>query len=134
MKKPFLFVALLGFVAMFFSCAAVNEKTLKESGAKFLNQQDLIEFFKVERIGDLRDRQGRTAEIHYFPNGTRKLKYKGGGDEGPYRIEKNGQFCSKWKKLRDGAEKCYRMYRTGENKIVAVNIDGSFNTEVVFKK
>ncbi|KKL50043.1 hypothetical protein LCGC14_2309430, partial [marine sediment metagenome] len=110
MKKVFLFVALLGFIAMFISCAAVNEKTLKESGAKLLNQQDLIEFFKVERVGSVKNKQGRSAEVYYFPDGTHTLKWPGGGDEGKYRLE-NGQFCSKWRDIRGGKEKCFRLYR-----------------------
>ena len=134
MKKTFLFITLLVFVLMLISCA-MNEAKLKESGAKLLSQQDLIEFFKVERIGTGKNKQGKSGKIHYFPDGTQKLKYSGGGDEGKYRVE-NGQFCSKWKEIRGGSEQCYRIYRTGENKIMFVNLDGSVDggSAMTFKK
>ena len=131
MKKIFLFVALLGFITMFISCAVVNEKTLKESGAKLFNQQDLMEFFKVERVATGMTSRG-PFKIYYFPDRTQKLEHGGGGDKGKYRIE-NGQHCSIWKELRNGAEECNRLYRTGENKVVFVNLDGTFRGEMIFK-
>lgn len=134
MKKCFYLSLYLGLVLIFVSCAAVNEKTLKESGAKLLNQQDLMEFFKVERVGTGRTIQG-PFKIYYFPDRTQILEHRGGGDQGKYRIGKwEGMFCSKWMKIRSGAEKCNRLYRTGENKIVYVNQNGSFDTEMTFKK
>ena len=83
MKKTFLFITLLVFVLMLISCA-MNEAKLKESGAKLLSQQDLIEFFKVERIGTGKNNRG-SFKIYYFPDRTQKIKWQGGGDEGKYR-------------------------------------------------
>ena len=132
MKKAFLFVALSGFIAMFISCAAVNEKTLKESGAKLLSQQDLIEFYKVERAGTVKTSRG-SLKIHYFPDRTQKMTWPGGSDEGTYRIE-NGEMCVKWKIARDGVEKCTRVYNIEENKYEVVYIDGSHAGSITFEK
>ncbi len=132
MKKVFLFVALLGFITMFISCAVVNEQTLKESGAKLLNQQDLIEFFKQERAVTWTSKQV-SGKSYYFPNGTQEMTWPGGGDKGEYRLE-NGQFCSKWKEWRGGKEKCLRLYKTGENEYSWVHLDGSFNSAMTLIK
>ncbi len=134
MKKVFLFVALLGFITMLISCAVVNEQTLKESGAKLLSQQDLIEFFKVERVGTHQIRSF-SVTAHYYPNGTADtiVSVEGFSDEGEYRIE-NGIFCIKWRKIREGKEGCRRLYYTGENKYEWVNPDdGSHILSMTFK-
>ncbi len=130
MKTVFIVITLLLFATALMSCAA-NEKKLQESGAKLLNQQDLIEIFSIKRIASVTFKSG-DAVIYYFPDGTQRVAWKGGIDEGKYRIE-NGQFCSKWKRIRKGKEKCYRVYRSGDNEFTWVKLDGSYDVTVTFK-
>ena len=47
-----------------------------------------------------------------------------GGDEGEYRIE-NGQICEKFTEWEGGKENCRRLYYTGENKYLVMNLGGS---------
>jgi hypothetical protein len=126
MRKMLLFFALSGFV-LFFGCA-FNEKALQESGAKLFNQQDLIEFFKVERVTEWTEPQYHRwkGTMYYHPNGTIEgtINMVGYGDEGEYRIE-NGLICSKFTEWEGGKEKCQRFYYNGEKKYVMVNLDGS---------
>tara|TARA_Y100000031_G_C8104931_1_gene330527 strand:- start:288 stop:683 length:396 start_codon:yes stop_codon:yes gene_type:complete len=131
MKKVFLFVALLGFITMYISCA-LPEKKLQDSGAKLLNQQDLIEFFKEKRVGKGMTSRG-SIDIYYFPDRTQKIEHGGGSDEGKYRID-NGQLCVKWKEIRGGAEKCTRMYHIEGNKYESVYLDGSSAASLTFEE
>jgi len=131
MKKVFLFITLLVFAMVLISCA-LNEKKLQDSGAKLLNQQDLMDLFKVERVGRGKTSRG-SFKIFYFPDKTQIITWQGGGDEGKYRIE-NGEICSKWNTIRDGAEKCARMYHIEGNKYESVYLDGSHAGSMTFEK
>jgi len=132
MRKVFLFITLLGFVMILISCA-MNETKLKESGAKLLSRQDLMEFFKVERVVSWKHKQV-SGKSYYFPNRTQKMKWPNGGDEGEYRITRTAQICSKWKEYRGGKEKCFRLYHNGENEYVWVNPDGSISSSMTLTK
>lgn len=131
MKKVIILFTFFVFICTLLSCA-LNEKKLQESDAKLLSQKDLIELFNKNRVVEFASARG-SAEGHYFPNGAQKLTWPGGEDEGKYRIE-NGQFCSKWKARRDGKEECYKIYHTKDNKYVFVNLDGSYDSKMVFKE
>lgn len=130
MKKVFIVITFLLFATALMGCAA-DKKKLQESDAKLLNQQDLIEIFSEKRIASFTFQSG-DAVIYYFPDGTQRVAWKGGIDEGKYRIE-NGQFCSKWKKIRNGKEECYKIYRSGDNEFTWIKLDGSYDSTMTFK-
>jgi len=119
------------FVSTFLSCA-ISEINLKETGAKLLGQQELIELFSQDRVATLSSSSG-AVEKHYLPDGTQKMIWPGGGDEGRYEIE-NGQFCSKWKEMRAGEEECYRIYLTEDSEYIWVKLDGSYDSKMIMKK
>lgn len=119
------------FLSTLLSCA-ISEKNLKDAGAKLLGQQELIAVFSQDLVVSLSTKSG-SADGYYFPDGTQKIKWPGGGDVGRYRIE-NGQFCSKWDATNNGKEGCYRIYQTKDNEYVWVKLDGSFDTTMIMKK
>jgi hypothetical protein len=133
-KRFFAVISLLLFATVLMNCAAnekkLNEEKLQESGAQLLTQQDLIKIFSEKQAAKFTVRSGN-ASIYYFPDGTQRIAWKSGEDDGIYRI-KNGQFCSKWKKLRHGKEACYKIYRSGDNEFTWVNIDGSYDSTMAF--
>lgn len=128
MKKAMTLLTVSLFVLTVLSCA-ISEKTLKESGAAVLNQQQLMELFSQERVVKLSSRSG-SVNGYYFPDGTQKMLWPGGGDEGRYEIN-NGQFCSKWKATRSGKEECYRIYHTEGHEYIWVKLDGSYDSKMV---
>jgi len=132
MRKILLFFAISGIV-LFFGCA-LNEKKLQETGAKLLTQQDLIEFFKVKRVGTYQIQQWHGI-THYYPNGTVEATVVEEGalaDKGEYRIE-NGQFCLKYRVIWEGKESCRRVYHSGKNKYDWVRLDGSHILSMTLK-
>lgn len=136
MKKCFYLSFFFGLVLILFSCATY-EKKLQESGLKLLNQQELIELFKQERVATWKYKQ-ESGKTYYFPNRTQKMTWSIGGgqshhDEGEYRFKK-GLFCSKWKETRDGKEKCFKLYHNGENKYVWMTLRGEDGLEATLNK
>jgi hypothetical protein len=142
MKKVIILLTFLLFICTLMNCAtddkklqdsnAKYEKKLQDSNAKLLTQEDLIELFSKDRVVEFLTARG-SAEGHYSPNGIQKIKWSGGADEGRYRIE-NGQFCSKWKAIREGKEQCHRIYHTNDDEYVWVKLDGSYDSTMVFKE
>lgn len=133
MKKVLIVVTLLSFATSLVSFAA-NEKKLPElADAELLNQKDLLEFFSEKRVAQSTSPSGKYATVYFFPDGTLRIAGKKGMDEGKYKIE-NGQFCSKWKKIRKGKEMCFKIYRSEGNKFTWIKPDGSTGPTRVFKE
>ena len=131
MKKNLSLLMILLFVTTLASCS-LTEKNLKETGAKLLGQQALVEIFSQDRVVTRSTKSG-SAKGYYSPDGTQKIKWQGGGDEGTYKII-NGEFCSKWNATRSGKEECYRIYQTEDNEYVWFKLDGSYDSKMVIIK
>jgi hypothetical protein len=131
MKKAIMLLTVFMFVCGLMSCA-LNEKKLQETGGQLLSQNDLTELFN-KNLAVRFTGGGLSNDGYYLPDGTQKISWPGGEDEGRYRIE-NGQFCSKWKVTRDGKEECYKIYHTKDNKYVWVKLDGSYDSTMVIKE
>lgn len=94
----------------------------------------------------MRKKDKFNAERHPFQYTSRSTKKKGGCDEkgddffcvggvfdsGQYQI-RDGKFCSKWKTLRSGAERCVILFKVGENHYQAFYMDGSKNSDLYFQ-
>ena len=131
MKKQLSIFMVVLFVSAIIGCA-LTEKSLKEEGAKLLDQQELVEIFSQDRIVTFSTGSG-SAKGYYYPDGTQKITWQGGGDEGEYRIE-NGHFCSKWNATRSGKEACYRIYLTDDDQYIWFKLDGSYDSKMVILK
>ena len=120
----------LMFAITFISCV-LSERKIQDQGAKLLTQQELVEIFSNELSVSFNTKSG-TADGIYSPDGTQKIMWSGGGDEGSYKIN-NGLFCSKWDNTRGGKEECYKIYQTTDNKYIWFKLNGSYDSEMVIK-
>jgi hypothetical protein len=74
-----------------------------------ISQDEMQAAFKGKSFKD-DDGAGNIGVISYGDDMS--IKYEGktgpqaGGDSGTYKFDKGG-YCSSWKKLRNGAEKCF---------------------------
>ena len=118
-------------IVLFSQSCATPEKKLQDSSAKLLTQSELMELFSIDRTATFVLQKGYTATAYYSKNGDQKIKHSNGMDEGTYRIE-NGTFCSKWKKMRNGEEKCGRFYKIDENEYTSVSLDGRRSIKLIF--
>ncbi|MEM7254133.1 MAG: hypothetical protein AAF493_22170 [Pseudomonadota bacterium] len=50
----------------------------------------------------------------YAADGSATVDWGTGDDVGTWRID-GDQLCSQWKTVRDGTERCFTVYQTGEN-------------------
>ncbi len=131
MRKIGGLLLIIGFVFALQSCG-VYEKKLQESGAKLLSQNELVQMFSSSQTASFVTPKGYTGTLHYFPNGKQTVEYSEGNDEGEYRIE-NGMLCSKWKEIRNGREKCVKIYKVGDKKYEGVTTDGAQDATLIFK-
>jgi len=131
MRKVCWLLVIIGFIFTLQSCG-VYEKKLQESGAKLLSQNELVQLFNSPQTARFVTPKGYTGTLRYFPNGKQTVEYSDGNDEGKYRIE-NGMLCSKWKEIRNGREKCVKIYKVGDKKYEGVTADGSRDATLIFK-
>ena len=68
-----------------------------------------IEGNTAELIG-----QQNSSFVFYAPDGTMRMLNRAlGPDEGVWRVSSEGDFCGKWKKLRNNVEACAPMIDIG---------------------
>ena len=60
-----------------------------------------------------------------MPEGTAKIDWGSGSAEGVWRIV-DDKVCATYKDLFNGSEKCYVLYKTGEN-VYKVFVNGLYN-------
>lgn len=75
----------------------------------------------------------RTREIHVYheSNGTIEGMIRNGRfyDSGTWEITDNDQYCRKWKKWRDRARHCFRIYRLEPNNYLLKAINYPVDTK-----
>lgn len=105
------FLAVL--IAFLIGGCATAEQKLMESGARPLTDDQLRDLFAARA----RSAQWMTASasgtVQYSPDGTQETQWSGGGDSGTYEI-RNGMICGTWKTIRNGAERCFTVYRIAD--------------------
>jgi hypothetical protein len=67
----------------------------------------------------------------YTQEGGARLDWGRGAAEGSWRITA-GKFCTKYKGIRDEKERCFTIYKTGENEYKAFLPDGTFHGTTSF--
>jgi len=90
----------------------LSEQFLRAKGLRPLTQQQLEE--RYARRVDARFESPRTARgtLSVMPDGS--VRVRGTlEDIGTWRI-KDGRFCTSYSKLRQGAESCFTLFRTGD--------------------
>ena len=130
MEKFIAFTVAVGILLALFGCTP-HEQQLQQQGIKMLSQSELEQLFKTDRTAKTSVASG-TFTVKYYSDGRQEVSYAQGTDTGNFRIQ-NDQFCSSWKKARDGEEVCAKFYKVDENKYELIRKDGSFVGTVEFK-
>ncbi len=122
----FLLVLSLLFIS---GCVTAKQKRL-ESGLKSLGNTELESLFSKEfKAKFLSYKYDTTSYLHYFPDGVQKIETPKFDDKGVYQLV-NGEHCSQWEIIRQGAEKCTTWFKIEDNKYEVFNPDGSKNGTV----
>lgn len=110
-------------------CVTAKQK-LVESGVQPMTGNEISELFSQPTNVSYSGPKG-SATIHHMPDGTQKIDYPGGTDEGNWRV--NGDdICGKWQKLRSGSEQCSSMFKISENTYKFFGSDGSYRGTLTF--
>ena len=120
--KPTLLAVFLCLLLLIGGCVTAKQKML-DAGINPLTDEQLIVLFSQPTDVSYLGNKGN-ASIKHLPDGTQKISYNGGSDEGFWRIA-NGEICGKWKNLRQGSENCSTMFQVEDNKYKLVNKTGS---------
>jgi hypothetical protein len=118
-------------VLLLISCATVEEK-LQEEGIKPLSQAELETLYQGGRTLNFKSARASGTAI-YHTDGKCEINWGRGTDTGVYSL-RDGMICTKWTKIRDGKEGCFKIYKVGDNKYKAINLDGTLNSESSLKQ
>ena len=139
MLKEMRFVSLTTTMLIAFSflllsgCVQTSQQKMIDSGAKQLNGMELEELL-TDSVRTWKNADGSTGTTTFRADGTAKSEWKGGSDEGTWRIKDN-QVCTTWKKVRAGIEKCFPApYKTGDNEYTNFKTDGTIASTASFSK
>lgn len=116
-----LFIGCLFFLS---GCVTAKQKLLDQGMTPLDNvaYEEILSKPIKFKLKDLKYNENSTLE--YSPDGTQKFDNGQFTDEGWWRIE-NNEYCSKWKKIRNGAERCYTWFKVEENTYEVFYPDGS---------
>ena len=105
-------------------CVTAKQKKL-DLGIKPLNNQELTTLFSKNLDVSFHSyTRGNTISLRYYPDGSQKLESSQISDEGTYTIV-NGEQCSRWNTIRNGAELCATFFAIGDNKYESFDRKGS---------
>jgi hypothetical protein len=130
MRKHMGVMVVIGVILASYGCS-FHELQLKAAGATILDQSDLEQLFYADRTVQF-EIPGGLATVKYYPDGRQEIGWDKGQDTGQFRID-NGQFCSTWKRLRNGAESCSKVYRVSEVKYEFISNDGDLAATMYLK-
>jgi hypothetical protein len=117
------FVALVG--------CATTETSLRDRGLSPLRQSELEALYARTRTIRGTSADGLAVRGTYTQEGGATLDWGRGSDEGSWRIS-GGKFCTRYRVIRNGEERCFTVYKTGENEYQSFFPDGTFNGTASF--
>src|SRR5262245_12765816 len=103
---------------------AVTEKSLRDKGMTPLSQKQLEERYSRPVKIAFHSAGGVRGTGTYTPDGTARLDSSNFSDTGVWRI-KDGKFCGKYTRIRNGQENCFTFYKTGAKEYMSFDADGS---------
>ena len=77
--------------------------------------------------------QGASGTAITSGDGRVRVMWETGAVNGRMRFTDTG-YCSRFERVRDGAEDCYRLYRTGPNEFTVVREDGTPSGKIALVK
>ena len=128
MRRVFLGALAVMLFASFSGCA-VTEKSLRDKGMSPQTQKELEERFSRPVKSSFQNVSGIRGTVTYTPDGTVRVDSPNIIDTGTWRI-KDGKFCTKYTKIRNGEETCFTTYKTGPKEYTSFFADGSYNATV----
>ena len=108
-------------------CAS-READMKATGGKPMTGAELLQRNSKEVKIAWNTPQGYAGVDTYRPDGTASVDYGKGTDTGVWRVV-DDTLCTTWKTLRNGAEKCFVVYKVGDGKYKSFNSDGSLASD-----
>ena len=124
--KRLLFSAVFAAFFLTLSSCALTEQSLRDKEISPLSQSELQALHARPRTIQGTSATGDRVTGTYTPEGVAKIQWSSGGAEGSWRI-KDGKFCTTYSTLRGGEERCFTVYKTGDNEYKSFNPDGSLN-------
>jgi hypothetical protein len=98
--------------ALTFQRKWMSEQSLRAKGLAPLTQQQLEERYGRRVEARYESNMGAQGTLSVMPDGS--VRVSGTlEDTGTWRI-KDGRFCGRYQKIRQGAEGCFTLYRTGD--------------------
>ena len=120
------------------SGCAITEQALQQRGLRPLNQSQLEVMYAQPRQTVWTDTKGRTGVAIYLGDGqaaidrgrgvgfeTASLERDGSYTLGTWRAV-DGQFCTRFEAIDNGAERCVTHYQISDDEYRAFNPDGSY--------
>jgi len=126
MMKRLLFSAVFAAFFLTLSRCALTEQSLRNTGISPLSQSELQALHARPRTFQGTSATGDRVTGIYTPEGVGKIQWSGGEAEGSWRI-KDGKFCVTYAPLWGGAERCFTVYKTGDNEYKSFHPDGALN-------
>lgn len=114
------------------SGCATGEKSLVEQGVKPMSEAELATAFSRARQLDWVTAAGVAGSSQYTTDGRVVASWSGGSASGRYRLQA-GMICTTFAELAGGAERCSRVYRTGDNRYRSFLADGTPNSSFSFR-
>lgn len=111
---------------------ATTEQSLQKRGLFRLTHGELEALWSRTRTTRFTISEGRgTGTGTYASDGVAKIRALGRLHEGVWKI-KDGKFCTQYATLRNGDERCYTFYKTGENKYQLIRPDEMLGVTLSF--
>jgi len=99
----------------------LSEQALRAKGFVPMTQQQLKERYARRVDARYEASIGTLGTLSVMPDGA--VRFRGAIEEtGTWRI-KDGKFCTMYPRFRQGAEACYRLYRTGDWEVSSFQLD-----------
>ncbi len=94
-------------------CASFRERTISGTDSNEIVLDETA--IKAEIIGNTLSAKGSNSFYVYLdPNGTSRVRYEEGQDLGFWRVNEDGDYCQRWRRVRDGRETCNAVVRHGD--------------------
>ena len=127
-RAPVALAALALLATLGVSGCATGEKSLVMP----MSEAELAAAFSRPREMDWVSAAGLAGSSKYMTDGRVVASWNGGSATGRYRLQ-SGMVCSTYPELAGGAERCSRVYRTGDNRYRSFLADGTPNSSFSFR-
>lgn len=119
-------------ILLLVGCVQTPKQKLIDSGVEQLNDMELKELH-TDAVQTWTSPKGISGKNTYHSDGTVTVEWKGNKDEGTWII-KNNSMCSSMTQMRNGVERCFAIFKTGDNEYKVFGPDGTLAWSGSFSK